>query len=74
VSIAWRWLRSLSSVRATKVASAPSARLIGLNGWSIAPIGDERVSCPLRDVGEYVVVAEGIERPGTLAWIPTLGF
>ena len=44
---------SMSIVRATNVASAPSARLTGLNGKSIEPIGDVFVFFPSSDVGEY---------------------
>jgi hypothetical protein len=35
-------LRSESTVRATKVPSAPRARETGLNGWSTEPIGVEQ--------------------------------
>ena len=45
--------RSMSCVRATKVASAPSARLNGLNGWSIEPNGVDLVTLPTSLVGEY---------------------
>ena len=48
-----RCLRSLSSVRATNVASAPSASETGLNGVSTDPIGVDFVTFPLSDVGEY---------------------
>lgn len=48
-----RCLRSLSIVRATKVASAPRASDTGLNGWSTDPSGDDFVTCPTREVGEY---------------------
>ena len=44
-------LRSMSWVRATKVASAPSARLIGLNGVSSEPKGVDFVTLPTSDVG-----------------------
>ena len=46
-------LRSMSWVRATKVASAPRARLTGLNGWSSEPNGDDFVTFPSSLVGEY---------------------
>ena len=47
-------LMSTSSVRATKVASAPSASDSGLSGWSIEPIGvDFGLLAAARDVGEY---------------------
>ena len=48
-----RCWRSLSSVRATKVASAPSASAIGLNGWSTEPNGVDFVTLPSSEVGEY---------------------
>ena len=48
-----RCWRSLSSVRATKVASAPSANAIGLNGWSTDPNGVDFVTLPSSEVGEY---------------------
>ena len=48
-----RCLRSESSVRATNVASAPSASDSGLNGWSSEPIGVDLVTLPASDVGEY---------------------
>src|SRR5207248_763850 len=46
-------LRSMSWVRATKVASAPRARLIGLNGKSTEPNGVDLVTLPISLVGEY---------------------
>jgi hypothetical protein len=46
-------LRSESIVRATKDASAPSAREIGLNGESAEPDGVDLVTLPSSDVGEY---------------------
>ena len=46
-------LRSVSIARATNVASVPIARLSGLNGLSIEPIGVEPVRLPTGDVGEY---------------------
>ena len=46
-------LRSMSWVRATKVASAPSASDTGLNGWSSDPNGDDFVTFPISLVGEY---------------------
>ena len=46
-------LRSMSWVRATKVASAPRATLIGLNGWSSEPNGVDLVTLPTSLVGEY---------------------
>ena len=48
-----RCLRSLSRVRATKVASAPSASETGLNGSSTDPAGVDFVIFPVSDVGEY---------------------
>ena len=45
--------RSMSWVRATKLASAPMATLIGLNGWSIEPKGVDLVTLPTSLVGEY---------------------
>ena len=46
-------LRSMSCVRATKLASAPSATEIGLNGWSSEPNGVDFVTLPTSLVGEY---------------------
>ena len=46
-------LRSMSWVRATKVASAPRAREIGLNGVSSDPKGVDLVTLPCSEVGEY---------------------
>ena len=46
-------LRSMSWVRATNVASAPSATEIGLNGVSSEPNGDDFVILPTSLVGEY---------------------
>ena len=40
-----RCLRSMSMVRATKVASAPMARESGLKGWSASPAGWIWYSC-----------------------------
>src|SRR6476619_4824216 len=40
-------------VRATNVASAPSASDTGLNGWSSEPIGVDLVTLPASEVGEY---------------------
>ena len=37
----------------TKVASAPSATEIGLNGWSIEPNGVDFATLPTSEVGEY---------------------
>src|ERR1700745_2887460 len=48
-----RPLRSESSARPTKVASAPSASDTGLNGWSSDPMGVDLVTLPTSDVGEY---------------------
>ena len=48
-----RCLRSESIVRATKVASAPSASEIGLNGESAEPAGVDLVTLPSSEVGEY---------------------
>ena len=47
------WARSMSWVRATNVASAPRARLIGLNGVSSEPNGVDLVTLATSDVGEY---------------------
>ena len=47
------WLRSMSWVRATKLASAPSATDSGLNGWSRLPNGVDLVTFPSSLVGEY---------------------
>ena len=47
------WLRSMSWVRATKVASAPRARLIGLKGVSSEPNGVDLVTLAISEVGEY---------------------
>ena len=46
-------LRSMSWVRATKLASAPIATEIGLNGWSSEPNGELLVTFPTSLVGEY---------------------
>ncbi len=48
-----RCLRSESTVRATKVASAPRASETGLNGLSTEPIGVDLVTLPGSEVGEY---------------------
>ena len=40
-------------MRATKVASAPSASDTGLNGRSSEPIGVDLVTLPSSEVGEY---------------------
>ena len=48
-----RCLRSESTVRATKVASAPSASDTGLKGRSSEPIGVDLVTLPTSEVGEY---------------------
>ena len=40
-------------MRATNVASAPSASEIGLNGVSSDPIGVDLVILPTSEVGEY---------------------
>ena len=47
------WARSMSWVRATNVASAPSASEIGLNGVSTEPKGVLFVTLPTSEVGEY---------------------
>ena len=44
---------SVSTVRATKLASAPSASETGLNGWSCEPNGVDFVTLPSSLVGEY---------------------
>ncbi len=46
------WGRSMSMVRATKVASAPRARLTGLKGRPSAPDGLDLVRLPNSLVGE----------------------
>ena len=46
-------LRSMSWVRATKLASAPNARLSGLKGCSSEPNGVDLVTLAISDVGEY---------------------
>jgi hypothetical protein len=43
----------MSWVLATNEASAPSARLSGLNGWSSEPNGVDLVTLPSSLVGEY---------------------
>lgn len=48
-----RCLRSESTVRATNVASAPSARDTGLKGASSEPIGVDLVIFPSSEVGLY---------------------
>ena len=40
-------------MRATNVASAPSASDTGLNGVSTEPIGVDLVTLPVSEVGEY---------------------
>ena len=40
-------------MRATNVASAPSASEIGLNGESAEPAGVDLVIFPISEVGEY---------------------
>ena len=47
------WARSMSWVRATKVASAPSTSEIGLNGLSTEPNGVDFVTLDTSEVGEY---------------------
>ena len=47
------WARSMSWVRATKVASAPSASDTGLNGVSTEPNGVDLVTLATSEVGEY---------------------
>ncbi len=47
------WARSMSWVRATKLASAPMATDSGLNGWSRLPNGVDLVTFPTSLVGEY---------------------
>ena len=44
---------STSIERATKVASAPRATVIGLNGKSTEPAGVDLVTLPISEVGEY---------------------
>ncbi len=53
VSTSVRCARCESTVRATKVASAPRASEIGLNGRSTEPAGLDLVTLPCSDVGEY---------------------
>ena len=48
-----RCLVSLSRLRATKVAPAAKAMLIGLKGLSIEPAGVDFVILPTSEVGEY---------------------
>ncbi len=43
----------MSTVRATKEASAPRASATGLNGWSCEPKGVDLVTLPSSLVGEY---------------------
>ena len=43
----------MSIVRATKVASAPSASDTGFTGRSMEPIGVDLCTDPSGDVGEY---------------------
>ena len=45
--------RSVSTVRATNVASAPNASATGLKGWSWEPNGVDLVTFPISLVGEY---------------------
>ncbi len=52
-SVSVRCCRSLSIVRATNAASAPSASATGLNGWSSEPNGVDFVTFPSGLVGEY---------------------
>ena len=47
-----RCWRSRSIVRATNVASAPSASATGLNGWSATPNGVDLVTLPSSEVGD----------------------
>jgi len=52
-NVSCMWARSMSCVRATKVASAPSASDTGLNGVSTDPNGVDLVTLATSDVGEY---------------------
>ena len=52
-NISCMWARSMSWVRATKVASAPRASDTGLNGVSTEPNGVDLVTLATSDVGEY---------------------
>ena len=52
-NITGRCLVSVSRLRATKVAPAAKARLIGLKGLSIEPSGVDLVIFPTSEVGEY---------------------
>ena len=45
--------RSDSMTRATNVASAPRASDTGLNGLSTDPMGEDLVTWPTWEVGEY---------------------
>ena len=53
LSVAFRCGWNTSTVRATKVASAPSASESALNGRSTEPYGVDLVFLPISDVGEY---------------------
>ena len=44
---------SVSTLRATNEASAPSASETGLKGWSCEPKGVDLVTLPSSLVGEY---------------------
>ena len=52
-SVLVRCLGSVSKERATKVASAARATAMGLSGFSIEPMGDDFVTLPISEVGEY---------------------
>ena len=51
--ISCRCCTSVSTARATNVASAPSASESVRNGRATAPAGDDLVRMPISDVGEY---------------------
>ena len=52
-NVSCMWARSMSWVRATKVASAPRASETGLNGVSTEPNGVDLVTLATSEVGEY---------------------
>ena len=53
LSTAFRCAGNTSTVRATNVASAPSASESGLKGRSTEPYGVDFVFLPISEVGEY---------------------
>ncbi len=52
-SVSFKCCWKTSTERATKVASAPMASEIGLNGRSVVPNGVDLVFLPISEVGEY---------------------